>query len=46
MDSKLKRHRVWATVRKRPRLGPVEYTLMALIVLGVAVTILMAIVNP
>lgn len=27
-------------------LGPVEYTLFALIVLGVAVTLAMAIVNP
>jgi hypothetical protein len=32
--------------RARRRLGPMEYTLLALIILGVAITIAMAIVNP
>jgi hypothetical protein len=31
---------------RRRRLGPVEYTLLTLIALGVAVTVVMAIVNP
>ena len=32
--------------RQPRRLGPLEYTLVALIALGIAVTIVMALVNP
>jgi hypothetical protein len=35
-----------ANARSRRRLGPLEYLLLALIALGVAVTVAMFIVNP
>ena len=36
-----------SSTRERPRqLGPTEYALIALIVLGIAITMLMAILNP
>jgi hypothetical protein len=47
--SRRHRTRMGRRFSERPRLrqlGPVEYTLLALIVLGVAVTVAMAIFNP
>jgi hypothetical protein len=45
-DEKRARHHRRGSRRKPRRLGAVEYTLLALIVVCVAVTIVLAIVNP